>query len=49
MHEEPLLLIPEEMRTQLCDEINRGQDGDYRMKIEGELSFVTFYFQKPDG
>jgi serine protein kinase len=38
MHEEPLLLIPEEMRTQLCDEINRGQDGDYRMKIEGELS-----------
>lgn len=38
MHEEPLLLIPEEMRSQLCDEINRGQDGDYRMKIEGELS-----------
>jgi len=38
MHEEPLLLIPEEMRTQLCDEINRGQDGEYRMKIEGELS-----------
>lgn len=38
MHEEPLLLIPDEMRAQLCDEINRGQDGDYRMKIEGELS-----------
>jgi serine protein kinase len=38
MHEEPLLLIPEEMRGQLCDEINRGQDGEYRMKIEGELS-----------
>ncbi len=38
MHEEPLLLIPEEMRTQLCDDINRGQEGDYRMKIEGELS-----------
>ncbi|MBL7545091.1 MAG: serine protein kinase [Bdellovibrionaceae bacterium] len=38
MHEEPLLLIPEEMRSQLCDEINRGQDGDFRMKIEGELS-----------
>ncbi len=38
MHEEPLLLIPEEMRAQLCDEINRGQDGEYRMKIEGELS-----------
>lgn len=38
MHEEPLLLIPEEMRAQLCEEINRGQDGEYRMKIEGELS-----------
>ncbi|MBX2987895.1 MAG: serine protein kinase [Bdellovibrionaceae bacterium] len=38
MHEEPLLLIPEELRGKLCDEINRGQDGDYRLKIEGELS-----------
>ncbi len=38
MHEEPLLLIPDDMRSALCDEINRGQDGDYRMKIEGELS-----------
>lgn len=38
MHEEPLLLIPDELRPQICDEINRGQDGDYRVKIEGELS-----------
>lgn len=37
MNEEPLLLIPEEMRQSLCDEINRGQDGDFRMKINGEL------------
>lgn len=37
MHEEPLLLIPEEMRASFCEEANRGQDGDYRMKIEGEL------------
>ncbi len=38
MHEEPLLLIPDDMRQQICDEINRGQPGDYRVKIEGELS-----------
>lgn len=37
MNEDPLLLVPEEMRASLCDEINRGQDGQYRMKITGEL------------
>jgi serine protein kinase len=37
MNEEPLLLIPEEMRPAICDEINRGQDGHFRMKISGEL------------
>ncbi|MFN7904287.1 MAG: PrkA family serine protein kinase [Pseudobdellovibrionaceae bacterium] len=37
MHEEPLLLFPEEMRQQICEEINRGQEGEYRIKIEGEL------------
>ncbi len=37
MNEEPLLLIPEEMRPQICDEINRGQNGDFRIKIVGEL------------
>ncbi|MEI7973711.1 MAG: serine protein kinase, partial [Bdellovibrio sp.] len=38
MHEEPLLLIPEESRAALCEEINRGQSGTYRVSIEGELS-----------
>ena len=37
MHEEPLLLIPEEMRPALVDELNRGLLGDYRIHIEGEL------------
>jgi serine protein kinase len=37
MNEEPLLLIPEEMRQSICDEINRGQEGHYRIKIVGEL------------
>jgi serine protein kinase len=43
MHEEPLLLIPEELRVQICDEINRGQQGDFRVKIEGELSPPSRY------
>jgi serine protein kinase len=37
MHEEPLLLIPDEMRQQICDGINKGQEGDFRVQIEGEL------------
>ncbi|MFZ3230394.1 MAG: serine protein kinase [Pseudobdellovibrio sp.] len=37
MNEEPLLLIPDEMRAQVCEEINRSQDGEFRVKIVGEL------------
>lgn len=37
MNEDPLLLIPEEMRASICDEINRGQEGHFRVKINGEL------------
>lgn len=46
MHEEPLLLFPEELRGQIQDELNRGQDGDYRIKIEGELSPPSRYIFK---
>lgn len=38
MHEEPLLLIPEDLRAKICDEINRGQQGEFRVRIDGELS-----------
>ncbi|MFM6928249.1 MAG: PrkA family serine protein kinase [Bdellovibrio sp.] len=38
MNEEPLLLIPEEMRSALYDQINKGQEGSYRVHIDGELS-----------
>lgn len=38
MHEEPLLLIPEELRPKMCEELNRGQEGSFRVNIEGELS-----------
>lgn len=38
MHEEPLLLIPQALRGKVEEEINRGLQGEYRIKIEGELS-----------
>ncbi|MFP5518268.1 MAG: PrkA family serine protein kinase [Bdellovibrionia bacterium] len=38
MNEEPLLLIPEDMRASVCEAINKGQEGSYRIHIEGELS-----------
>jgi serine protein kinase len=37
MNEEPLWLIPNDMRQSMCDDINKGQDGDFRVKIVGEL------------
>jgi serine protein kinase len=38
MNEEPLLLIPEDMRSTIEEQINKGQEGTFRVKIEGELS-----------
>lgn len=38
MNEDPLLLIPEDLREEFVSEINRGLDGDYRVQIKGELS-----------
>ena len=38
MHEEPLLLIPEDLRPKVIEELNRGAKGDFRVNIEGELS-----------
>jgi serine protein kinase len=37
MHEEPLLLIPDDLRASVCEDINRGQEGSYRVSIVGEL------------
>ena len=37
MNEEPLLLIPENMRDQLCGELNRGSKDSFKVKIVGEL------------
>ena len=38
MQEDPLLLIPEDMRRKLEEELNRGAKGDFRINIQGELS-----------
>jgi serine protein kinase len=46
MHEEPLLLIPEGMREAVCEDLNRGQEGSYRIRIEGELSPPSRYIFK---
>jgi serine protein kinase len=38
MHEEPLLLIPEDLRPRISEELNRGNKTEFRVHIEGELS-----------
>jgi len=38
MHEEPLLLIPEDLRPRIMEELNRGNKTEFRVNIEGELS-----------
>ena len=38
MHEEPLLLIPEDLRERVAEELNRGNKTDFRVNISGELS-----------
>jgi serine protein kinase len=37
MHEEPLHLVPPEMRAELIAEINKASDTDYEVHIQGEL------------
>jgi serine protein kinase len=38
MHEEPLLLIPEDLRPKFIEELNRGNKSEFRVNIDGELS-----------
>jgi serine protein kinase len=46
MHEEPLLLVPEDLRARLCDEINRGSKEEFRVNIHGELCPPSRYIFK---
>ncbi len=38
MHEEPLLLIPKELRQKFEDNLNKGAQDEFRIKIAGDLS-----------
>ena len=46
MHEDPLYLIPEEMREKVCEELNRGAKGEFRINIVGELCPPSRYIFK---
>ena len=37
MHEEPLKLIPDDMRAKFAEEVNRGRREGHRINIEGDL------------
>ncbi len=37
MNEEPLLLLPEDLREEIVSELNRGQKDSYRISIKGDL------------
>ncbi len=37
MHEDPLKLIPEEMRAKVLSEINKNAKGDYKVAIKGDM------------
>lgn len=46
MHEEPLKLIPEELRPALVDELNRGNKADFKVSIKGDLCPACRYVQR---
>lgn len=46
MHEEPLKLIPEEIRPKMLEELNRGNKTDYKVTIVGDLCPACRYVQR---
>jgi serine protein kinase len=46
MHEEPLKLIPEELRPKFLEELNKGSKADYKVTITGDLCPACRYVQK---
>ncbi len=47
MHEDPILLIPEDMRPKFLDELNRGERGEFRVNVAGDLCPASrFIFTK---
>lgn len=47
MNEEPLLLLPEDLRAEVVAEINRGQKDQFRLQLKGDICPPSRYiFQK---
>ena len=46
MHQEPLLLIPEDSRAAVLESINKGLRCEYEIGIEGDLDPVSRYYFK---
>ena len=46
MHEEPLKLVPEDIRSSLLEEINRGNKGEYKVTIKGDLDPASRYIYR---
>jgi serine protein kinase len=43
MNEEPLKLIPQEMRVKFAEELMRGRKGEFKPRIEGDLNPASRY------
>ena len=46
MHEDPLKLIPEEMRAGVIEELSRGYKGPYKIAIHGDLDPASRFIMK---
>jgi serine protein kinase len=47
MHQEPLLLLPDDVRENILRELNSGADIDYPIRVEGVLNpFCRYYYNK---
>ncbi|MGK5086208.1 serine protein kinase [Bdellovibrionota bacterium FG-2] len=46
MHEEPLKLVPEEMREGFVEELNKGHKKEYKVAITGDLCPACRYVQR---
>ncbi len=46
MHEEPLKLIPEELRPKFIDELNKGNKTDYKVTVTGDLCPACRHVQR---
>jgi serine protein kinase len=46
VHEEPLKLIPEELRQRFTDELNKGNSAEFKVAIKGDLCPACRYVQR---